>query len=311
MTAKADNVAAILKWKLRGLAEIQKVFRNWPQVILFRLGFITRVRAEWRSGESTVVQSPNEWARLKLRHLWCVELLKAYGLRASAVDSEIQLLFQDRLLRFKVDPALEAYSVLLEQFVYQDYKWLRVEGRQVLDVGASIGDSAIYFAARGAAQVYALEPYPYAYKFAETNIRLNALERKVTLLNLGCGKEGTTIVDPEFKNDPSSVLAASETGVKLSVFSLKQIVENFGLNDAVAKVDCEGCEYDLILEAADRELRTFSQMIIEYHREFSSLMDRMERAGFRVVRTPHFSLKDSDAGERREVGLIKAERLPK
>jgi len=311
VTMKPGDIAAIVKWKWRGLAEIRKVFRNWPQVTLFRLGFTNHVFAEWRSGGSTVVESQEEWARLKLRYLWCVELLKAYGHRASVMNGEIQFTFHNQLLRFKIDPMLEAYSVLLEQFVYEDYKWLRVEGKQVLDVGASIGDSAVYFAVRGAAQVYALEPYPYAYRFAETNIKLNALERQITLLNVGCGKEGTITVNPELKNDPSSELVACETGEKVRILSLKRLVESFGLNDAVAKIDCEGCEYEVILGAADRELRTFSQMIIEYHREFSRLMDRMESAGFRVVRTAHFHLKDSSTGGSREVGFIKAERLPK
>ncbi|MGC9178548.1 MAG: hypothetical protein ACP5G6_09135, partial [Conexivisphaera sp.] len=44
---------------------------------------------------------------------------------------------------------------------FTDYHWLSVEGRRVLDVGASIGDTAIYFSLRGAMEVVAFEPYPF------------------------------------------------------------------------------------------------------------------------------------------------------
>lgn len=310
VTATLRRLAAPVKWKWRSFTEIRKIFRNWPQVTLFRLGLKNRVLAVWRSGGSTVIESPEEWAHLKLRYLWCVELLKAYGHRVSVMDDEIQLMFHNKLLRFKIDPMLEAYSALSEQFLYEDYKWLRIEGKHVLDVGASIGDSAVYFAVRGAAHVYALEPYPYSYRFAETNIKLNALEGRITLLNMGCGKEGAMMVSADFKNDTGSALTPFETGKRISIASLKRIVADYGLSDAVAKIDCEGCEYELILGATDGELRAFSQMIIEYHRGFSSLMNRMERAGFRVVRTPHFHSKDLGTGGRTEVGFLKAEQLP-
>lgn len=308
--AKLDSFAALVKLKKRRLMDVQRAFRNWPQVVLFKLGFISRVRAEWRSGGSTLIESPEGLSRLQQGHLWCVELLKAYGCRASVADDEIRLVYYDKPLRFRIVPTLEAYSVLLEQFAYEEYKWLCVSGKQVLDVGASMGDSAVYFAVRGAAHVYAFEPFPYSYRLAETNIRLNGLGGQVTLLNMGCGREGSVLVNPELGNDPGSVLVPCEAGEEIPVLTLKQIVEKFRLGDAVAKIDCEGCEYELIHGAGDEELRAFGQMMIEYHRGAASLLTRLETAGFHVVREPHFQAKDQSTGGNREVGIIKADRLP-
>lgn len=301
---------ALMSWKWRSFMEIRKVFRNWQQVALFRFGLKKRVQVEWCSGELAAVKSSEDWARLKLSYLWCVELLKAHGRQVSVTDGEIRFMFHNKLLRFKMDPTLEAYSVLSEQFLYEDYQWLRVKGKCVLDIGGSIGDSAIYFAACGAAHVYVLEPYPYSCQIAEANIRLNALERNVTLLNMGCGKEGTMTVKADFKADPGSALMPFEEGKQIFITSLKQLIARYELSDAIAKIDCEGCEYELILGATDGELRAFSRMIIEYHREFISLMNRMEKAGFHVVRTPHFHSRDQHTGESIEVGFLKAERLP-
>jgi FkbM family methyltransferase len=54
---------------------------------------------------------------------------------------------------------------ILAIFEYGDwYEDLNVRGRVVVDVGAYIGDSAIYFALRGARKVVAVEPHPGAYE---------------------------------------------------------------------------------------------------------------------------------------------------
>lgn len=53
------------------------------------------------------------------------------------------------------------------------YNELNVEGRDVVDIGAGIGDTAILFSLNGARRVIALEPYPYLYEKAYVNISLN------------------------------------------------------------------------------------------------------------------------------------------
>ncbi|MDT7858468.1 MAG: hypothetical protein RQ930_00225 [Candidatus Aenigmarchaeota archaeon] len=54
----------------------------------------------------------------------------------------------------------------MSQFVKQDYKILKVRGKEVVDIGAYTGDSSIYFALNGAKHVYAFEPYPFSYRIA-------------------------------------------------------------------------------------------------------------------------------------------------
>ncbi|MGC8615312.1 MAG: hypothetical protein ACP5UU_05865 [Thermoprotei archaeon] len=43
---------------------------------------------------------------------------------------------------------------------FRSHSWLSMKGKRVLGVGASIGNSAIYFALRGTREVVAFEPYP-------------------------------------------------------------------------------------------------------------------------------------------------------
>ena len=61
-------------------------------------------------------------------------------------------------VRFK-----HVYSSIYDTFIREDYKFLNVKDKNVLDIGAFIGDSPIYFILKGAKKVYAIEPHPDAY----------------------------------------------------------------------------------------------------------------------------------------------------
>jgi hypothetical protein len=77
------------------------------------------------------------------------------------------------------------HDSILEVFDYGHWDRLNVEDKVVVDVGAFIGDSSIYFALRGASRVIAVEPHPEAYKVMVENIRLNGLEDVITPVNAG------------------------------------------------------------------------------------------------------------------------------
>ena len=65
---------------------------------------------------------------------------------------------------------------MFEIFEYGDYDALNVNGRVVVDVGAFVGDSAIYFALKGAKRVIAIEPHPGAYAEMLENISSTTLK---------------------------------------------------------------------------------------------------------------------------------------
>ncbi len=68
-------------------------------------------------------------------------------------------------------------SVVRENFIENQYEWLDAKNKVVVDIGANIGDTAIYFSKiKKARKVIAFEPYPYSYKLAEENIKINKLK---------------------------------------------------------------------------------------------------------------------------------------
>jgi methyltransferase, FkbM family len=136
-----------------------------------------------------------------------------------------------------------------ENFCNEQYASLNIEGKDVVDIGANIGDSAIYFALKGAKHVYAFEPYPYSYNLAKRNVELNNLNNKITMLNEGCGKSRFVNIRDETKNYGGTDLKSFKNGKKIKILSLDGIVEKFKLRNATLKIDCEGCEYATILNA--------------------------------------------------------------
>lgn len=63
------------------------------------------------------------------------------------------------------------------------YDNVDVEGKVVIDLGATYGEAAVYFAQRGAAHVYAIEAYSGLASLIEENAKLNGLSDRITVIN--------------------------------------------------------------------------------------------------------------------------------
>jgi methyltransferase FkbM-like protein len=52
----------------------------------------------------------------------------------------------------------------------------------------------------------------------------------------------------------------------------------------ILKMDCEGCEYEVILSADEHTLQKFDLVMIEYHYGYGykNLKQKLERSGFKV-----------------------------
>ena len=172
---------------------------------------------------------------------------------------------------------------IIEVFLFEDYKFLRPEGDIMIDVGANIGDSSIYFCLNNAGRVIALEPFPYSYNFAILNITANSLVDKIELLNAGYGKDSTVNVQ-EGQSNGLSLLTNSKKGKKIAVYSLKTLFKRYELdtaNNILLKMDCEGCEYSLLDEPIEI-LNRFKKIQIEFHYGYKNLESKLKEAGFSV-----------------------------
>jgi FkbM family methyltransferase len=172
-------------------------------------------------------------------------------------------------------------------FYHEDYRFLLpVENKMVIDVGANIADSSIYFTHNGAKQVIALEPFTINYELAKHNVMLNKMQDKITLLNAGCaGKTGHMIIETSTAGVYAQVQESS-SGQKVDMYSLADLVSKYDLDNAILKIDCEGCEYETILSSSVKTLNKFERIQIEYHnRGYKDLEYHLNGCGFEVSHT--------------------------
>ncbi len=303
--------------KIKDLLVIQSLVKNWYDVLFFRIG-LKKTRF--------VMQLSND-KKIKINKLedyfsfWESEEGKQELFKRLNVNHKVKIIEKNKIIKFKFgNKTIKFYydsqrqlnntlGMIKDQFIEEQYGWLDVKGKDVIDIGANIGDSAIYFALKGAKHVYAFEPYPYSYRIAMQNIKLNKLQGRITLLNKGCGgKEGKIKINAEYKNLGGTDLKNFENGTNINITTLREILKRFEITEeAVLKIDCEGCEYRVLLETKNSDLRKFKQIQIEYHYGYLNIKKKLEGAGFRVTNTMPVHSANSEAENKQMlVGLIYA-----
>jgi FkbM family methyltransferase len=139
----------------------------------------------------------------------------------------------------------------------------------VIDVGAFVGDIAMYFILKGAGRVIAIEPLPANYEELLDNIHLNGIEGRIIPINAMVSSRRMIVEIPT--NVPIYIRGGSigefrrhgaGSYVNIESITISDIIDKFGI--AVIKMDCEGCEFDVILNDYDH-VRLFREFIFEYH----------------------------------------------
>lgn len=202
--------------------------------------------------------------------------------------------------------------MIKNEFFKGESAWLDVKGRDVVDIGAYVGDTAINFVLEGARHVYALEPYPYFYEIGRRNVKANGMEGRITMLNSGAGrKRGSVQVDLSRRSFSGKDFESSGSKKEVEILRLKDLVNRYHLKDAALKVDCEGFEYEIMLNSDEATLRRFIDIEVEYHYGYLNLKKKLIGAGFKVE--IHKPMKRFNFGTRTVMvnGFMHARRIGK
>jgi len=169
-------------------------------------------------------------------------------------------------------------------FLKEDYGRLPVNGKVVIDIGANIGDTPIYFALRGAKKVIGLEPFPKNHQLANKNIIANNLSDKIIILQAGCSaKKQFITINPDYESNHESKLVEFQRGKQIPLLTLEDLFNQYNIpSGSILKMDCEGCENEIIASAPKEILQKFSHIQIEYHTGYQSLKEKLENCGFKV-----------------------------
>lgn len=171
------------------------------------------------------------------------------------------------------DPAL-IYSVLLKQGRKSEY-WVpqSLDPAVILDIGANIGISSIYFSDRfPRAQIYAFEPVPQNVALLSRNLA-NHPRARVSPVALG-SKNGTVEMlssdSPHNFGGFSFYDRGSDPSRKIAVEmrDVNAALRELGIDRVdLIKIDTEGAEYDILTALDENLLRSVKWIMGELHGE--------------------------------------------
>jgi FkbM family methyltransferase len=166
----------------------------------------------------------------------------------------------------------------------------------IVDIGANIGDSLIYFKwLYPESRIFAYEPHPKAFSLLEKNVEINKF-KDVYLFNEGLGNENantelyddsegtfeaSTIILGGFKSDLENKSNIKNVRLRKvsdckELLSLKKI--------SLLKIDIEGGESALFRDL-DELLRKTEKVIMEFHlfpnNSFDSIINKLNACGFK------------------------------
>jgi len=176
-------------------------------------------------------------------------------------------------------------SSMLSKKYYETWYWdIDVKDKVVVDVGAYIGDSALFFASRGAKIVYAYEPSKRLYEIAMENC---SNYNNIILHNfgLGCSEKYAFLIG--FGVDLSvSELTQDSEKVLLKSFNkeLRTIIRKEGRID-VFKLDCEGCEWEFLNCFDEKLIEHIQTIVVEIHgKDHNFFLKKLEKYGFKLIK---------------------------
>ncbi|MGP8069900.1 MAG: FkbM family methyltransferase [Candidatus Bathyarchaeia archaeon] len=295
--------------RLRKLSAIRECYKNWIRigityVILGR--FPNRVVV--RHKDATISVS----GKIPVYHFFkLIELLRN-GWRLDRMDDQYLVLHnEDENLRMKYSTD-GLYVAPLADMVLDDMYGKDFKDKVIVDIGMGNGDSAIFFAKRGAKLVLGLEPYPDNFNLAKENIKLNGIEDSVIALNLALSQTKGIVNMLVASRSPTwsttnypaytpnqEMMGWFDTVIKVPATTLEALLQDFGLEHVdLLKLDCEGCEHEVISSASPDTLNRISSMIFEFHGNPSRIRSRLEAVGFHV---------SAQSGSE-ELGILSAER---
>lgn len=163
-------------------------------------------------------------------------------------------------------------KVFWQIYIHKCYR-LPADTRVIVDAGANVGIFSVWAATQlPEARIIAIEPFPETFVALQENIELNCLQERVRTLRVALGVESGTRLMGGGSDSPTRRLiqADSESGdreaAKVRCISLADLFEREQLSCVdLLKMDIEGSEWEVLLNAPARVLESIHHIQLEYH----------------------------------------------
>jgi FkbM family methyltransferase len=141
----------------------------------------------------------------------------------------------------------------------------------ILDIGGGLGDYTVY-AARQASSgtVYAFEPLPESFSLMEQNCRENGVKNVALFAEAIWSKDSEVALDtdtgPQVTFMSHQATEHSTSKIRARSVTLETALRSLNLNRCdLLKMDCEGAEYDILLNTSADTLKKIDRITMEYH----------------------------------------------
>ena len=193
-------------------------------------------------------------------------------------------------------------GLIFESFLFGDYRDISYsrEGGSLIDIGANVADTAIYFANKGY-EVVAFEPLPHICDIAQKNIDLNPqLKNHITFVNKACScKNGFITINFNEKNTAgASEFSKADSQVKVETITIDKALKQYDIKPNILKMDCEGCEVNIIKHS---DLSMFNQIIMEFHTSVTGVDVKML---INILKEQGFKVKDQVKYKDKNLGIV-------
>ncbi|MBP6858734.1 MAG: FkbM family methyltransferase [Candidatus Pacebacteria bacterium] len=178
------------------------------------------------------------------------------------------------------------YKTIVDGGIY-DISDLSPKPKYIIDCGANIGISTLYFANKyPEAKIRAFEPQPDAFASLQTNL---AGKTNVELIKKAVwDKEGTLELDSSASDASSLTTTAGNNTITVETTSL---IPYLSMPVDLLKIDIEGAEYT-VLKNIESILSMVKNIFIEYHvsnlgnQELGDILAMLTRSGFNYYLSP-------------------------
>jgi|TARA_B110000467_G_scaffold139976_1_gene139717 FkbM family methyltransferase len=198
----------------------------------------------------------------------------------------------------RVDKKSSDLDILIEIFVEKAYfhEGFEIQNEDIIiDVGGHIGIFSMYAAQFcKAGKIFCFEPLPDNFQILKSNVMKNNLEN-IFIENSAISNKNHNLKFYQSNDDfaGGSLLKKSNNFFEVKCNTLEQIFENNTIKKCnILKMDCEGAEYEILLNLPKKIISKIDKIYLEYHdinsSDYSvkSIIDILEINDFQVLKVP-------------------------